>query len=92
MLCGALGAGDSLLLLLGDSVKPKGRMPPPPLSPRLPACVPRSPCGSFSFAAPDKAKMERCGSAPPCLFFGVGVVVVVVLGLCSCTDAVGNVI
>lgn len=42
MLCGALGAGDSLLLLLGDSVKPKGRMPPPsplPPSPRLRSSV-----------------------------------------------------
>lgn len=27
MFCGAVGAGDSLLLLLGDSVESKGRIP-----------------------------------------------------------------
>lgn len=40
MLCCAVGAGDSLLLLLGDSVESKGRIS----FPRLLFCCP---CGGF---------------------------------------------
>lgn len=58
MLCCAVGAGDSLLLLLGDSVESKGRIS----FPRLLFCV------RVEVFFQDKAKMERCGSALLSLF------------------------
>lgn len=58
MLCRAVGAGDSLLLLLGDSVESKGRIS----FPRLLFCV------RVEVFFQDKAKMERCGSALLSLF------------------------
>lgn len=53
MLCGAVGAGDSLLLLLGDGDESKGR-----------ASVPRLPSPATRFGCADvflshKATMER---------------------------------
>lgn len=58
VLCCAVGAGDSLLLLLGDSVESKGRVS----FPRLLFCV------RVEVFFQDKAKMERCGSALLSLF------------------------
>lgn len=67
MFRGAVGAGDSLLLLLGDSNESKGRI-----------SVPRLLFFSFGFSVSvdvffqDKAKMERCDLALLCLFFLFG--------------------
>lgn len=53
MFCGAVGAGNSLLLLLGDSVESKGRISVPQLF----FAATRSDSVSVSVFFQDKAKM-----------------------------------
>lgn len=65
MFCRAVGSGDSLLLLLGNSDESKGRFPVP----RLLFLDTRFVFGvRVDVFFQDKAKMERCDSPLLCLF------------------------
>lgn len=80
MFCGAVGAGNSLLLLLGDSAESKGKVSVP----RLLFLATRSVSGSVRrFSSRTKRRWSgviwRCCAPFP-------------LGFCGCTDAVRDMI
>lgn len=81
MLCRAVGAGDSLLLLLGDSAESKGRASVPRL---LFSGYTARPCRAEVFL-PGQSEMERRDLASRCLFFSWAL-------FGGCTDAVRNLI